>query len=264
MKARWLIVGGLLALPTFLVARRIEWWFHEESGLVMAGDLGQRRISNVEPEVARAFVSEVCGEPVEFDRTDKSAYWTMMAEKKISRHFTLYGLFRNTIWVAVGAHGRFCLARYEVAMRRHGCVWPFPYCNYASWMSLDEVRLVDRIQTKPKVPPGVRSLFPGECASGELPAGASAKFQVEVPDFGQRVEIFAVGDNREEVKLEVETTKNGKKMKPGSDDLMDMGTNLPGITYLNGREMESKIDGSGGGTYGILLRAPDTDSKRYI
>jgi hypothetical protein len=239
MKKRWIVLAGIFGLPAFLVARRIEWWFHEESGLEMAGALEGQRISNVEPDVARAFVSETCGESVEFDRTDKSAYWATMPEKAIAKHFTLYGLFRNTIWVAVGTHGRFCLARYEIAQRRHGCVWPFPYCNYASWKSLDEVRLVERIQTRPKVPPGTQALFPGECATGELPAGASIRFQVEVPSFGQRVEVFAAGDNPGEAKLEFELTKNGLAL-------------------------ESTIDEAGGGTYVVLARAPLTDFKRYV
>lgn len=246
----WKLYVGLLLLVLIYFGRRIEWWYHEENGLVMAGDLSSWNISNVKPSEVHAFASEVCGEPVKFGEdeffveNDKPEYWSTMPEQAISRHFTLYGLFRNTIWVGIGVKGKFCLARFAIAMRRHDCAWPFPYCNKYSWMSMDEVKLVERIQTRPKVPPGVQALLPGECATGELAASATVRFQVEIPSFDQALEIHVAGDNRRDAKLEVEIGKNGQEMKSKGDG--------------------PYVDEHGGGTYMIALSAPPTDSKHYI
>jgi hypothetical protein len=246
----WKLYIGLLLLALIILGTRIEWWYHEENGPVMAGTLSSRKISNVRPSEAHAFASEVCGERVTFGENeffvenDKPEYWTTMPEQEIARHFTLYGLFRNTIWVGIGVKGKYCLARYAIAMRRRDCFWPFSYCNEYSWMSLDEVNLVERIQARPKVPPGVQAFLPGECVIGKLAAGSIAKFQVEIPSFGQRVEIFAAGDNPKDAKLDVMIGKNGQEMKPKGDTLY--------------------IDEPGAGTYSIALKAPSTDSKIYI
>jgi hypothetical protein len=246
----WKFYVGLLLLALIFFGRRIEWWYHEEDGFAMAVDLSSQRISNVKPSEAHAFASEVCGEPVKFGENeffvenDKPEYWTTMPEQAISRHFTLYGLFRNTIWVGIGVKGKYCLARYAIAMRWHDCAWPFPYCNRYAWTSLDEVKLVDRIQTRPKVPPGVQALLLGECATGELAAGATANFRVEIPSFGQRVEIYAAGDNQRDAKLVVEIGKDGQQMEPKADGPYS--------------------DNPGGGTYAITIRAPSTDSKKFI
>jgi len=246
----WKLYVGLLLLALIILSTRIEWWYHEENGLVMAGTLSSRKISNVRPSEAHAFASEVCGERVTFGENeffvenDKPEYWTTMPEQAISRHFTLYGLFRNTIWVGIGVKGKYCLARYAIAMRRRDCFWPFSYCNEYSWMSLDEVNLVERIQTRPKVPPGVQALLPGECATGKLEAGTTARFQVETPNLGQKFEIHIAGDNRRNGKLAVEIGKNGQPTEPKGDAQF--------------------IDELGSGTYTIALRAPPTDSKYYV
>jgi hypothetical protein len=246
----WKFYVGLLLLALIFFGRRIEWWYHEENGLVMAGTISSRKISNVRPSEAHAFASEVCGEPVKFGENeffvenDKPEYWTTMPEQLVSKHFTLYGLFRNTIWVGIGVKGKFCLARYAIAMRRHDCVWPFPYCNEYSWMSLDEVKLVERIQMRLRVPPGVQAFLPGECVTGKLAEGATARFQVEVPSFGQGLEILAAGDNRLDSELQVEIEKNGQRVKSKEDG--------------------PYTDKSGGGTYTIALTSPSTDSKHYV
>jgi hypothetical protein len=246
----WKFYVGLLLLALIFFGRRIEWWYHEEDGFAMAVDLSSQRISNVKPSEAHAFASEVCGEPVKFGENeffvenDKPEYWTTMPEQALSRHFTLYGLFRNTIWVGIGVKGKYCLARYAIAMRWHDCAWPFPYCNRYAWKSLDEVKIVDRIQKRPEVPVGVQALLPGECATGELAAGATAKFRVEIPSFGQKLTIFTAGDNQRDAKLEVDIGKNGQELKSYRGELF--------------------TDERCGGTYEILLKAPSTDLKRYM
>ena len=241
-KIGW-IVAGVWGLGMIYVGRRIEWGYHEESGLRMAGELSDEKFDVRKPGFAYAFALEACGEKLEFEKLS-DVYVSMMPEHAISRHFTLYGQFRNTIWAALGTKDKFCLARFEIAMRRHDCAWPFPYCNRYSWQSLDEVRFIDRITTRPTAPPGVRALFPGECVTGELAAGASARFQVEIPSFGQKLNIEAFGDNRRDGLLEVEIEKNGQAM--GSYTRKDY------------------VDEPAGGTYQILLRAPPQDMKRYL
>jgi hypothetical protein len=238
---KWIVLGCVSA-PVLFLGSKIEWWFHEEHGPSMAGTLISWKISNTDPAEGRAFASDVCGEPVDFSRTSKTSYWDAMAELPVSRHFFLYGPFRNTVWVAIGAHDKFCLARYEITMRKHDCAWPFPYCNRWSWKSLDEVRLINRIQTRPQAPPGVKAIFPGECVTGRLEAGETAKFQVEIPSFGQEVDIPVVCDGNR-VNLEVTISKNG----------------APPQSYTGHLFHEDP----GGGSYRISVRAPVDDFKFY-
>jgi len=238
----WMVIV-VWGLGMVYVGSRIEWWYHEESGVSMAGTLSDR-LDRERPHQTEIFASEICGERLRFESFFPDAYWSAMPEQAISRHFTLYGQYRNIIWMALGMKDRFCLARFEIAMRRHDCAWPFPYCNRYSWQSLDEVRLIDRITTRPAAPPGVRALFPGECVTGELAAGTSARFQVEIPGLGQRLKIVAFGDNRRDGLLEVEIEKNGQA--------------------LGSYRRKDYVDEPAGGTYQILLRAPPQDMKRYL
>jgi len=212
----------------------------------MAVSLSSWNISSCPPEEGRAFASGVCGEPVGFARTQPNSYWAMMPEQAVSRHFTLYGLYRNTIWVALGVDERFCLARYEIAMRRHDCAWPFPYCNRWSWESIDEVKLVERIRDRPKVPPGVTALFPGECATGELASGETAVFHVEIPSFGQALYVTAYGDSERDTDLGLGVQVGKVGQAPRSPNGW-----LP-------------IDDPAGGTYEIRLLAPWNERRRYV
>jgi hypothetical protein len=252
MNTRLWVVLVILAAPLVFLGSKIEWGYHEESGPYMAGRFEEWQLPHGSPTEARAFASDVCGEPVEDFRTgnDDTSYSYAMAELAVSRHFTLYGLYRNTVWVDIGTKDKFCLARYAIAMRLHGCVWPFPYCNQYSWSSLEEVRLINRITTRPKTPPGVRAIFPGECVNGKLEAGEAAKFQVEIPPVGQEVEVFAPGDNPRKVRLQVLVSKNGQPAGDFSDrgDYSDHGYH----------------DKDGGGTYLIILRAPAEAAKHFI
>ena len=86
--------------------------------------------------------------------------------------------------------------------------------------------------------------LPGECATGKLEAGTTARFQVETPNLGQKFEIHIAGDNRRNGKLAVEIGKNGQPTEPKGDAQF--------------------IDELGSGTYTIALRAPPTDSKYYV
>jgi hypothetical protein len=250
MNTRLWVVLVILAAPLVFLGSKIEWGYHEESGPSMAGKFANWSLDSAEPAEARAFASEACGEPVDFSRNSGLWYWDGMPELAVSRHFTLYGLYRNTVWVVIGTKDKFCLARYAIAMRLHGCVWPFPYCNQYSWSSLEEARLINRITTRPNVPPGVRAIFPGECVNGKLEAGEAAKFQVEIPPAVQDLEVFAPGDNPRDVRLQVLVSKNGQPAGDFSDrgDYSDHGYR----------------DKDGGGTYLITLRAPAKAAKHFI
>lgn len=239
---KWTVIG-LVAIPLIWFGRLIEWGYHKESGLDMAGELLSWKLPRSKPDKARAFASDVCGEPADFFRTDPTSYDDAMPEQTVARHFTLYGHYRNIIWVVVGAQDKFCLARYDVSMRKHDCAWPFPYCNRWSWTSVDEARLINRIQVRPQVPPGVRAILPGECVTGRLEAGEMAKFQVEIPSFGQQVEVFAFGDNARHARLQVGISKDGRPERDST-----------------GRQY---VDEDGGGMYLIALTAPATDFKFY-
>jgi len=243
MKAWKWVALGCASVPAIFLGSKIEWGFHEESGPGMAGDFLSWKFPQGRPNEGRAFAQDVCGEPVDFSQWNSHSYWDAMAELPVARHFFLYGLYRNVVWVVIGTRDKFCLARYEIAMRKHDCAWPFPYCNRWSWESLDEVRLINRIQTRPKVPEGVRALLPGECVTGRLDPGERAKFQVEIPNFGQQVDIFAVGDNQRPVMLDVGIGKNGGPVESYTD--------------------RDYVDKTGGGTYLISLRAPESDFKFY-
>jgi hypothetical protein len=56
-------------------------------------------------------------------------------------------------------------------------------------------KLIERFpEVRPPAPDGVKVLFPGECWAGKIAAGESLKFQVDMPDLGQKNELHVYSD----------------------------------------------------------------------
>jgi hypothetical protein len=204
--------------------------------------------SDYSAQQAAPLAADVCGDAEGFDVNDPTLQWITMPEQAVVKHFFFYSKYSNVIWLGVGWKDRFCLARYLVVDRKTGDLSPlptqlFPY-PFFSWFPHStgvEERLIERLPPPPKPPEGVRSLLPGQCVTGEIAKGGTARFQAQVPYFGQKIGLDA--------KLEciygkdfaalVEWTKNGRT--------------IAGLTD----------ESDGGGTYQITLRAPATEAKRY-
>ena len=137
------------------------------------------------------------------------------------------------------------MARYSVTMKDEGRMSPIPWrlfpvpsfeWLYQPW--IQEKHLIERIPNRPPAPDGVQSLFPGECATGELGKGQTAKFQMVIPNVGQKVELDCEWDHPYGRCEDVEWRKDGRVMAGNSDE-------------------------PGGGTYLISLSAPSDEPKRY-
>jgi len=243
---KWVARGvglGLVALLAYPQLSRINWGYHEESGQMMAGTVGDPFQSKGK-EQANALASEVCGGAVIFDRQDKSTRWVAMPEQAKAEHFFINSKFSDIIWLGVGNKDRFCLARYRLTMKDEGYVDPWPLQLFPpvfAWFPRPvtvENRFIDRFTGRPKAPDGVRALFPGECVNGEIVKGESLRFQVEMPHLGQKVEFLCDWDHRD-------------------------GPPLASEWRRNGQVLTGEYDEPGGGTYEVTLRAPTTEAKRF-
>ena len=243
MKVGGWVALGFAAVIAYPQLSRINWGYHEESGQMMAGMLADPFHSHDKTK-ASALASEVCGDVVTFDTEDKSIPWIAMPEQAKVKYFFFNGRFRNIIWLGVGWKDRFCLARYQVTMRDEGEVSSMPLRLFPPifrWFPkpvILERRFIERLANRPKVPDGVRSIFPGECVSGEIAKGGTLRFQVEVPNLGQKVELILDWDHRNGPELAVELKRNGQL-------LADAGAT------------------NGGGLYEITLQAPTSEAKHY-
>jgi hypothetical protein len=253
-RVKWflLIVGAFVAwlvLPSVIL--QTKWGYYREDGATMAGRSIPTFHESEEPNSKWAIdlATEVCGDAEGFDTQDPTLHSVAMPEQAMVEHLFYYGRYTNVIWFGLGWKDRFCLARYLVAERRDASLYwmptqlfPYLFVPLVPHTKRLEDRLLERLPPPPKAPEGVRSLLPGQCVTGELAKGETARFQVQMPYFGQRIGL--------DVDLECvyETDYEG----------------LVGWTR-NGNPIAGLTDASnGGGLYQITLRAPTTEAKPYI
>ena len=246
-----LIVGDFVAwlvLPSVIL--QTEWGYYQERGEGMASSLGNVFDASTEYWIKRAtdLAREDCGDVEGFDVNDPSLQWTAMPEQAVVQHFFRLAKYSNVVWLGVGWKDRYCLGRYHVTdVRDLGLYpWPtqlFPY-PFFPWISLPtrvESRFLGRLPPPSNPPKGVRALFPGQCVTGEIAKGETARFQVEVPYFGQKIKL--------DIDLECIYEKDHSEFVKWTK---------------SGRPIVGSIDkGDDGGTYQIALRAPTTESKRF-
>ncbi len=252
-RLKWflLIVGAFVAwvvLPTVILNGK--WGYYQEDGAAMAGRLEPTFNVSKEYQIKRAtdFVSDVCGDAEGFDIKDPTLQSVAMPEQAVVEHFFYYGKYSNVIWLGLGWKDRFCLARYLVVDRRDAYLhwlptqlFPYPFVPLVPGTKRLEERLLDRLPPPPKAPEGVRSLLPGQCVTGELAKGQTARFQVQMRNFGQKIGLDA--------KLECTYGKDFAALVRWTK---------------NGRPIAGLTDESdGGGLYQITLRAPATEAKPY-
>jgi hypothetical protein len=246
-----LIVGAFAAwvvLPTVIL--QTEWGYYREDGAEMASFLGNTFDASTEYWIKRAtdLATEDCGDAEGFDVNDPTLQWTAMPEQAVAKHFFRLSNYSNVIWLGVGWKKRYCLGRYLVTDTREIGLSPFPTqlfpYPFFPWTSLPtrvNQRLLDRLSPPPKPPEGFQTLLPGQCVTGEIAKGETARFQVQVPYFGQKIGLDA--------KLECMYGKDFEALVGWSK---------------NGRPIAGLIDESdGGGLYQITLRAPTTEAKPY-
>ena len=268
MKVRGWLAVGLGGFVVYAVASQINWGYYLHTGINMADDLSWPITTGDKVESA-ALAAEVCGDPtMEFDRHDPSATVVSFAEQATVRHFFLNSRYSNIIWLGVGWKGRFCLARYKLVMKDHGWMSPFPRrllpfplleWNYR-W-EIEEQRLIERLPERPAAPEGVRSLFPGECATGEIHKGETLRFQVVMPSFGQKVEVLSECDGRKSGHPSLEEWRRCVEKTPDNcwPDYPPLKVELKKDGHLLARES----DEPGGGTYEISIRAQSPTTKHY-
>lgn len=246
---RWLAIG-FGAYVAYAVASQINWGYYKHSGIDMAGALAWPITDGPDEESraeAAALAGEVCGVSMpDFNYRDRAARFVAMPERDEVRHFFIKGKYSNVIWLGVGWKGGFCMARYSVTMKDIGRMSPIPWrlfpfprfeWLYQPW--IEEQHLIERIPNRPPAPEGVQSLFPGECATGVIAKGETVRFQMVIPNFGQKVNFDCECDHdTHHTCQDVEWKKDGKVLAGESDE-------------------------SGGGTYLVTLRAPPTGSRHY-
>ena len=253
-RVRWflVIVGAFVAwvvLPTVIYYGK--WGYHTEDGAAMAGGSVPTFQTSKESNSKWAIdlATEVCGDAEGFDTQDPSLQAVAMPEQATVEHLFYYGRYSNVIWFGLGWKDRYCLGRYRVTERRDAYLhwfptqlFPYPFVPLVPGTKRLEDRLLERLPPPPKAPEGVRSLLPGQCVTGELAKGETARFQVQMPYFGQeiRLDVSLECVYEEDYEGLVEWTKNGNP--------------ITGLTDA----------GDGGGLYQIVLRAPETGAKPYI
>jgi hypothetical protein len=253
-RVKWflLIVGAFVAwvvLPSVIYYS--QWGYYQEDGATMAGRMIPTfsACEHHECKWATALATEVCGDAEGFDTQDPTLQSVAMPERTMAEHLFYYGRYSNVIWFGLGWKGRFCLARYLVADRRDASLYwmptqlfPYPFVPLVPHTKRLEKRLLERLSPPPNAPEGVRSLLPGQCVTGELAKGEIARFQVQMPYFGQRIRLDATLEcvYKEDYEGLVEWTKNGNP--------------ISGLTDA----------GNDGGLYQITLRAPVSEAKPYI
>src|SRR5450759_1583459 len=202
-RVKWflLIVGAFVAwivLPSVIL--QIEWGYYREDGAGMGSNMWTifKADSDYSAKQAAPLAADVCGDAEGFDVNDPSLQWITMPEQAVVKHFFFYSKYSNVIWLGVGWKDRFCLARYLVVDRKTGDLAPFPTqlfpYPFFPWFPHStgvEERLIDRLPPSPKPPEGVRSLQPGQCLTGEIAKGGTARFQVQAPYFGQKIGLDA-------------------------------------------------------------------------
>jgi len=236
-----------IAAVALVVAVQINWGYHVKKGItVAAGTVDEFHL--YDDKASAALASEVCGENVpSFGYTQRNAWWIAMPEHKELRHFFIRSPFREVVWVGVGVEDKYCLARYEVIARDRGYVcWmptrllPYPWFNWVKLVHVERRTLIERI-ARPRVPDGIKSLLPGECARGRIDPGQEFAYRVTVPRLGQPVEFEFYEDRFGEARL---------AMTVRAED----GREIPGIL---------KTDENGGGTYDIVVNKPTAKAKHY-
>lgn len=225
-----LIVGAFVAwlvLPSVIL--QTEWGYYQERGEGMASSLGNVFDASTEYWIKRAtnLATEDCGDAEGFDVNDPSLQWTAMPEQGVVRHFFFYSKYSNVIWLGVGWKSRFCLARYLVVNGKERDIsplptqlFPYPFFPWFPHTKGVEERLIERLPPPTRPPEGARPLLPGQCVTGELVKGETARFQVQMPYFGQQIQLlFRDGDcQHKEHPLEIEWSKNGQRISGTIDE----------------------------------------------
>lgn len=241
--------AGWMVLPSVLL--QAHWGWYRESGSAMGDDFRDAfsHGGSYYRRNAVFYTTEICGDAEGFDVEDPSVHFVIFAEQE-PRHFFYYSKYSTILRVGVGWKDRFCTARYFVSERRKGGplwiprqLFPYPFFLWFSDAYTVEQRLLERLPPPAKAPDGVRSLAPGQCATGEVPKGEAHRFQVHVPDFVRDVELdphLYCADGKDWSAI-VEWTKDGRPLA---------WTHPPHVS-------------EGGGLYGITVRAPANENMAY-
>jgi hypothetical protein len=247
-----LVVGAFVAwlvLPSVIM--QTEWGYYRENGLEMANPprAAFKADSEYWAKQDGPLAAQVCGDAEGFDVNDPSLQWIGMPEQAVVKHFFYYSKYSNVIWLGVGWKDRFCLARYLVVNEKERDIsplptqlFPYPFFPWFPHTKGVEERLIERLRSAPNAPEGVRSLFPGQCVTGDLAKGETARFQVQMPYFGQKI------------KLDVSLQYVCQKDFSGLVEWTKNGRPVVGLTD----------ESHGGGLYQITLRAPVTEAKLYV
>jgi hypothetical protein len=252
-RLKWflLIVGAFVAwvvLPTVIL--QTTWGYYKEDGVGMASDKWNifKSRSMDGGRLASQLVAEVCGDAEGFDIGDPSLQLAIMPERALVEHFFRLSKYSNRFWVGVGWKNRYCLARYLATDTKDlgltplpTQLFPFPFFPWRSFQAEVEERLIERLHLRPTASGGMHSLLPGQCITGEIGKGDTLHFRVEMPYFGQKIQLlFRDGDcEHREHPLVSEWSKDGQRIA---------GT----------------IDESGtGGVYQIDLHSPGDGERHY-
>jgi hypothetical protein len=239
--------AGWVILPSVFI--QAHWGWYRESGTAM-GEEFWHAFQNAEYHVEKSapYAMEICPG---VDVRDPSLHFAVMPEQEEVKHFFYYSKYSNVVRVGLGSKDRFCTARYFISKRRDGGplwiplqLFPYPFFRWFPSSHTVERRLLDHLPPPSKAPDGIRSLAPGQCATGEVPKGEAHRFEVQVPDFGQTVGLdahlyCAYGKDWSAI---VEWTKDGRTI-PGRRD---------GLRWSQG-----------GGHYRITVRAPAKEDMAY-
>ena len=225
VKGRWYwpvvltVVLGWLVLPTASALVSREGW--SVDGMWMGVDLTSSFADRESDAPAQA--AEICGDAEGFDINEPTLrYVTMPVPATLTRHFYL-SWYSNIVWAGVGWKDRYCLARYRVTVRPF--IYPvpfpvqiFPYPLFA-WSEDREDKSYKLLERLPLVrlpgPEGVKVLLPGECWAGRIGTGETLKFQVEMPDVGQKNKLHLHFDCKD--RYSYHWSRNGRFIDDGVD-----------------------------------------------
>ncbi|MBN2574434.1 MAG: hypothetical protein JXP73_07700 [Deltaproteobacteria bacterium] len=264
-----LALSALLALAFAPLRGPRGWGYWLETSEDFAQRIWRAKVAEANPTETERFVSEVCGEAVEFQQDDERFQFTVWADQSVVRHFFLRSSFSNVVWVTVASPDYICSARFDVTLKWDNCIYvqekgddvvgggsmrPDDIVCTAGDLRIVKIRLLTRERKRPAAPPGVRPLMLGEPVLGKLAPGTSVRFRVVAPDLGQHVVI-----DGEPV---------GPTEPPSSEGAFDRVTfsveqngQAVGLAGPPGPRVEGLFPGAvlgrGGGVFDITVRGPE-------
>lgn len=273
MTVRRVLALGAGGLVLVYVGTKIHWGYYEESGYDMADAL-KRPVEDDATEAYAArkgqLIQEVFGEAVPFEEKDPTAQWFAWPEQPKVKHFFVNGKYSTFVWIGLGWKGKHVLARYHVTWKDKGrlllfpgliLLRPWPFFLWDDRHTLVEQRFIERVTTKPPAPAGVKSLFPGECDTGEVPEDRTIRIQVVMPPYAEKIDLDLDWDGTEIGRPSFEELERCREVNP--DNCWD-GNPPPRVEWKkDGRVITRDDEKVGGGTYEITILAESPTIKHY-